>query len=52
MQIDPAVAIIALGGKFPGANNPDQLWSMLKQGKTGISVSFRLACIDRLNLAM
>ncbi len=31
-----SVAIIGYAGRFPGAENADQLWEMLKQGQTAI----------------
>lgn len=34
---NPRVAIIGLHGRFPGADNPDALWSMLKNGREGLS---------------
>ncbi|MBW4534414.1 MAG: aminotransferase class I/II-fold pyridoxal phosphate-dependent enzyme [Pleurocapsa minor HA4230-MV1] len=35
MQLEP-IAIIGLGCRFPGAENPQAFWSMLRDGKTGI----------------
>lgn len=31
------IAIIGLSGRYPGAENPDELWQLLKEGKSAIS---------------
>ena len=33
------IAIVGLGCRFPGANNPDEFWQLLRDGKDGISNS-------------
>ncbi|MGL5833514.1 MAG: type I polyketide synthase, partial [Waterburya sp.] len=35
MQLEP-IAIIGIGCRFPGAENPQAFWSMIRDGKTGI----------------
>jgi 8-amino-7-oxononanoate synthase len=35
MQLEP-IAIIGLGCRFPGAENPQAFWSMIRDGKQGI----------------
>jgi phthiocerol/phenolphthiocerol synthesis type-I polyketide synthase E len=32
----PGIAIIGLSGRFPGADSPDALWSLLREGREGI----------------
>ena len=41
------VAVIAMAGKFPGADNPSELWELIKDKKSGIS-HFELDEIDPL----
>ena len=36
MQLEP-IAIIGIGCRFPGAKNPQAFWSMLRDGRDGIS---------------
>ncbi len=36
MQLEP-IAIIGIGCRFPGAENPDAFWSMIRNGIDGIS---------------
>ncbi|MDH3440769.1 MAG: polyketide synthase, partial [Gammaproteobacteria bacterium] len=31
----PAIAIVGMAGRFPGAENPDELWTLLREGKEG-----------------
>ena len=42
---DEAVAVIALAGRFPGANNVDELWRNLLAGKESIS-EFSIEALD------
>ncbi|NJO95086.1 MAG: aminotransferase class I/II-fold pyridoxal phosphate-dependent enzyme [Pleurocapsa sp. CRU_1_2] len=35
MQLEP-IAIIGIGCRFPGAENPQAFWSMIRDGKSGI----------------
>ena len=35
------IAIIGIGCRFPGANNPEEFWTLLSQGKNAISKSDR-----------
>ncbi|HEX4204093.1 MAG TPA: beta-ketoacyl synthase N-terminal-like domain-containing protein, partial [Ktedonobacteraceae bacterium] len=34
---DDAIAIVGLGCRFPGANNPDEFWQLLAEGRDGLS---------------
>ena len=36
MQLEP-IAIIGIGCRFPGANNPQAFWSMIRDGVDGVS---------------
>ncbi|MER6405749.1 SDR family NAD(P)-dependent oxidoreductase [Streptomyces viridosporus] len=36
-QDDDAIAVIGMSGRFPGADNPSELWSLLAEGRDAVS---------------
>ncbi|KAF3469293.1 SDR family NAD(P)-dependent oxidoreductase [Streptomyces sp. Tu 3180] len=43
---DDAIAVIGMSGRFPGADNPSELWSILAEGRDAVSAVSR----ERLDL--
>ncbi|MEM9214630.1 MAG: alpha/beta fold hydrolase [Cyanobacteria bacterium P01_F01_bin.150] len=35
---DEAIAIVGMGCRFPGANNPEEFWQLLREGRDAITV--------------
>lgn len=35
-SVDEPIAVIGVSGRFPGADSPDELWRLLREGKTSV----------------